>query len=200
MRRESWRRGLHTYPPMAEAQPNAAHLAIADWWRAGLVNGVVTQNIDGLHQRAGLPEAAVVELHGNAHWVELSVVWPRASIGRTVHARVAGAATRIQPCPALRRHPQDDDHLVRPGAAAEAPWPRRSAGTRTPGCAWSSAHRWWSTLPRCCPRVTLDAGGRLAIVNLTPTHLDHLAVLVAREPAGVLLAEVQHVLSAARQP
>ena len=36
MRRESWRRGLHTYPPIAAAEPNAAHLAIADWWRAGL--------------------------------------------------------------------------------------------------------------------------------------------------------------------
>ncbi|HEY0583298.1 MAG TPA: Sir2 family NAD-dependent protein deacetylase, partial [Chloroflexota bacterium] len=69
MRRESWRRGLHTYAAMADAQPNAAHLAIADWWRAGLVNGVVTQNIDGLHQQAGLPAEAVIELHGNAHWV-----------------------------------------------------------------------------------------------------------------------------------
>ena len=46
MRRESWRRGLHTYPPIAEALPNAAHLAIAEWWRAGLLNGVVTQNIE----------------------------------------------------------------------------------------------------------------------------------------------------------
>src|SRR5437868_5096611 len=40
MRRESWRRGLHTYPPIAGAKPNAAHLAIADWWRAGLLQGV----------------------------------------------------------------------------------------------------------------------------------------------------------------
>jgi NAD-dependent deacetylase len=44
------------------------------------------------------------------------------------------------------------------------------------------------------PEVTLDAGGRLAIVNHTETHLDHLAALVAREPAGVLLAEVNALL------
>ena len=62
MRRESWRRGLHTYPSIAVARPNDAHLAIAEWWRAGLVTGVVTQNIDGLHQKAGLPAEAVVEL------------------------------------------------------------------------------------------------------------------------------------------
>ncbi|HEV7665207.1 MAG TPA: Sir2 family NAD-dependent protein deacetylase, partial [Chloroflexota bacterium] len=48
MRRESWRRGLHTYAAMADAQPNAAHQAITDWWHGGLLNGVVTQNIDGL--------------------------------------------------------------------------------------------------------------------------------------------------------
>ncbi len=46
MRRESWRRGLHTYATMVDARPNAAHLAIAVWWRQGLLNGVVTQNIE----------------------------------------------------------------------------------------------------------------------------------------------------------
>src|ERR1051326_4877456 len=35
MRRESWRRGLHTYPPIAPAAPNAAHVAIVAWWQAG---------------------------------------------------------------------------------------------------------------------------------------------------------------------
>src|SRR5215470_18766116 len=59
MREESWRRGLHTYPPMAAAVPNAAHRAIANWFDGGLVKGVVTQNIDGLHQKAGVPDAAV---------------------------------------------------------------------------------------------------------------------------------------------
>src|SRR3981081_2359102 len=38
MRRESWQRGLRTYAAMADAQPNAAHLAIAEWWHVGLVN------------------------------------------------------------------------------------------------------------------------------------------------------------------
>ena len=68
-RREAWQRGLHTYAPMAAAQPNAAHRALAHWWRAGLLNGIVTQNIDGLHHRAGVSDDAIVELHGNAHGV-----------------------------------------------------------------------------------------------------------------------------------
>src|SRR3712207_7081133 len=45
-----------------EARPNAGHTAVADLQRAGLVAGVVTQNVDGLHQAAGARD--VVELHG----------------------------------------------------------------------------------------------------------------------------------------
>jgi NAD-dependent deacetylase len=48
------------------------------------------------------------------------------------------------------------------------------------------------------PELTLDAGGRLAIVNTTETHLDHLAVLVAREQAAVLLGEAQQLVAARR--
>ena len=50
-----------------DASPNSAHRAIVDLWEAGLMISCVTQNIDGLHQAAGLPDDAVVELHGNAH-------------------------------------------------------------------------------------------------------------------------------------
>src|SRR5438105_14155465 len=97
MRRESWRRGLHTYPPIAAAEPNAAHLAIARWWLQGWVAGVVTQNIDGLHQRAGVPDDAVVELHGNAHWIACLSCARR--FGRdTVHARVT-AGEEDPSCP-----------------------------------------------------------------------------------------------------
>ncbi len=70
MRRESWRRGANTYPLIAAAVPNPAHLAIAEWHRAGLLEGLVTQNIDALHQRAGVPDGAIAELHGNAHRVD----------------------------------------------------------------------------------------------------------------------------------
>src|SRR5262245_23962129 len=45
------------------AQPNAAHRALADLERGGVAVRVLTQNIDGLHQRAGLPDRKVLELH-----------------------------------------------------------------------------------------------------------------------------------------
>ncbi|HLZ29236.1 MAG TPA: Sir2 family NAD-dependent protein deacetylase [Chloroflexota bacterium] len=192
MRRESWRRGLHTYPPMAEALPNAAHLAIADWWRAGLVSGVVTQNIDGLHQRAGLPEAAVVELHGNAHRV--SCLTCGISFDRpTIHARVLAG----------------DEDPACPGCGGILKTTTISFGQGLPAIAVAAAQRLHAHARLCLvigsslvvvpaailPEMTLDAGGQLCIVNLTPTYLDDRAVLVARHPAAVLCAQVQGLLA-----
>ncbi len=49
---------------MWQAQPNAAHIALAELEKAGLIQAIITQNIDGLHQQAGAQK--VLELHGNA--------------------------------------------------------------------------------------------------------------------------------------
>lgn len=62
---EYWRRKAEMYPTIAQAEPNAAHLALVDLYNAGLVEAVITQNIDSLHQLSGLPTEVVIELHGN---------------------------------------------------------------------------------------------------------------------------------------
>ncbi|MEO8700163.1 MAG: NAD-dependent protein deacetylase [Kofleriaceae bacterium] len=62
MRRRYWARSLLGWPRLAAAQPNAGHRALAQLEQAGVVTGVITQNVDGLHQDAG--SHAVVELHG----------------------------------------------------------------------------------------------------------------------------------------
>src|SRR5437868_13974799 len=178
---------------MIDAQPNAAHLAVADWWRQGLLSGVVTQNIDGLHQKAGLPAAAVVELHGNAHWV--SCLACAASFDRaTVHARVLDGE-EDPACPEcggiLKSTTISFGQGLPPQAVAQAQ--RLHAAARLCLVIGSSLVVYPAAT---LPEVTLDAGGQLAIVNQTETHLDHLAVLVAREPAAVLLGQVQQVLNA----
>ena len=50
-------------------EPNDAHRAVAAMWDGGRMIGCVTQNIDGLHQAAGLPDRAVAEVHGNRHGI-----------------------------------------------------------------------------------------------------------------------------------
>lgn len=66
MRRESWRRKFATSAITDKAEPNKGHLAVAKLVQMGKVASVITQNIDGLHQRAGVPDEKVIELHGNA--------------------------------------------------------------------------------------------------------------------------------------
>jgi NAD-dependent deacetylase len=55
---------------MLAAQPNRGHRAVAALVASGLAPAVITQNIDGLHQRSGIAERAVIELHGNATYAK----------------------------------------------------------------------------------------------------------------------------------
>lgn len=62
-RRRYWARSHVGWRTIARAKPNAGHRAVADLHASGLLRGVITQNVDGLHQAGGC--ADVIELHGN---------------------------------------------------------------------------------------------------------------------------------------
>src|SRR5246127_3600611 len=64
-RRETWRRRFALEETLAAARPNRGHRAVAELVRRGTAEGVITQNIDGLHQQSGVPDERVIELHGN---------------------------------------------------------------------------------------------------------------------------------------
>jgi NAD-dependent deacetylase len=64
-RRRSWRSRIES--PMWRAKPNGGHLALVDIERRGNLAGIVTQNVDGLHQAAGSDPGLVIEIHGNAN-------------------------------------------------------------------------------------------------------------------------------------
>src|SRR6476620_1563275 len=63
-RYEYWRQKCEMHAEFAAAKPNPGHLVLARWEAAGRIRGVITQNIDGLHQLAG--SRRVLELHGTA--------------------------------------------------------------------------------------------------------------------------------------
>jgi NAD-dependent deacetylase len=67
---EYWDQKLETWPGIRDAEPNDAHRAVVRLERAGKVALVVTQNIDGLHRRAGTDPGLLVELHGTSLAVE----------------------------------------------------------------------------------------------------------------------------------
>ncbi len=64
-RRRYWARSYLGWRHIARAVPNDGHLAVAELSRRGLLTGIITQNVDGLHQAAGASE--VTELHGSLH-------------------------------------------------------------------------------------------------------------------------------------
>ncbi|MFC1976603.1 NAD-dependent deacetylase [Chloroflexota bacterium] len=66
---EYWRRKSELYHDLARAEPNPAHLSLVKLYEMGWLEAVITQNIDGLHQQAGLPDEKVIELHGNTRRV-----------------------------------------------------------------------------------------------------------------------------------
>lgn len=118
-RQRYWARSAVGYRRVAQAQPNAGHHALADLEEAGVVAGVITQNVDGLHAMAGSQN--VVELHGALRRVRC------LSCG-TVASRddVQAEIVRLNP-----QHPLDG--TVRPDGDAVLS-PEAIAGFSVPDC------------------------------------------------------------------
>jgi NAD-dependent deacetylase len=62
---EYWRRKAELYQNLTQANPNPAHISLFKLYEMDLLEAVITQNIDGLHQESGIPDDRVIELHGN---------------------------------------------------------------------------------------------------------------------------------------
>jgi NAD-dependent SIR2 family protein deacetylase len=95
-RRRYWARSLLGWPTVGLAQPNGAHRALARLETAGHVRALVTQNVDGLHQRAGSGD--VIELHGSighVHCLDCGASYTRASIQPLLEANNPEVAASI---------------------------------------------------------------------------------------------------------
>jgi NAD-dependent deacetylase len=78
-----WEYDRARYPAMRDALPNAAHKAIVEIERSGKLAALITQNIDGLHQKAGSSSDNIYELHGTVREVaclDCHTRWPREEI------------------------------------------------------------------------------------------------------------------------
>ena len=83
---ESWQRGLKGSAVLGAAEPNPVHYAVADLERAGKVELVVTQNIDGLHLDAGTSPDKIVEIHGTTRFTECQSCGERSDPGGHLEA------------------------------------------------------------------------------------------------------------------
>jgi len=183
-RRETWRRGLQTYPVVAAARPNPAHLVLVELERRGQLLAVVTQNIDGLHLTAGHASERVIELHGNAHGVRC-LMCDAASEREAVQARVLDGEEE----PACR----DCGGILKPTTVSFGePMPRRplaraEAAMRECDLVLVVGSTLVVYPAAGLPELAVRGGARLAIVNQTPTPLDDLAAAIVRGRAGAVL-------------
>lgn len=69
-RLEAWRRFLMIRQTIGEARPSAGHVAVARLVEMAHVSHVITQNIDGLHEQAGVPRDRIIEIHGNGTYAK----------------------------------------------------------------------------------------------------------------------------------
>jgi NAD-dependent deacetylase len=193
VRQRSWQARLSH--PAWTAQPNAAHLAIARLAAGGIDTWVITQNIDGLHQRAGMPPGRVLELHGTMFAAVCVSCGARSEMAGTL-ARVrageadppcAGCGGILKSATVMFGQPLDPvvfNQAVLAAGAADLFLAVGSTLTVEPAAS-------------LC-RVALEAGARLVIVNRDPTPYDRLATAVVSAPIGEAVpAIVDQALSAA---
>ncbi|MBD0330755.1 MAG: NAD-dependent deacylase [Thermoleophilia bacterium] len=177
-----WRFYAPRFATLTEAEPNAAHLALARLERAGLVEAVVTQNIDLLHERAGSRE--VVEVHGSIRTSTCPGCDARYPLAQVLELLGDQGVPR---CPACGSVLKPDvvffGELLPEGAMERATeLARRAALLLVVGSALE-------VYPVAgLPLETVDAGGDLAIVNLGPTAFDSRATVRIDGSAGEVLA------------
>jgi NAD-dependent deacetylase len=164
------------------AEPNPAHHALAELERRGLVQAIVTQNIDTLHTRAGSED--VVEVHGSIRTSSCpgcGAVYPLVEVVPLIERHGA------PPCPACGAILKPDvvffDELLPEEAIVRAVELAEQAALLL---VVGSSLEVYPVAD--LPRSTLAAGGKVAVVNRTPTWVDARAELVVRERAGETLA------------
>jgi NAD-dependent deacetylase len=180
--RRVWEFYAPRFSMLSSAEPNAGHLALAELERRGLVRAVVTQNIDRLHERAGSQE--VVEVHGSIRTSTCPRCGTRLTLDEVLPLIAEHGAPPCPSCGAILKPDVVFFGELLPEEAIDRAFELARAA-RLLLVVGSSLE----VYPVAgLPLETLQAGGRLAIVNQGPTAYDEQAVLAIDGRAGETLA------------
>jgi NAD-dependent deacetylase len=183
---EYWQRNSELYPDLMRARPNPGHDSIFQLFKMGLVETVITQNIDGLHQESGLPDDAVIELHGNARRVRCMHCGKLSSI-EAAQQRVASG----DPAPACECGGYLKPDTISFGQAMPVEAVQK-ATTLSQNCDFFMVVG--STLlvqpAALMPQYAKESGAFLVIVNLSGTPYDTVCDLLVKGKAGAVLPEI----------
>jgi NAD-dependent deacetylase len=190
-RREAWRRKFAMDDSYAHAEPGQGHKALAGLHHAGKMPLLITQNIDGLHQRSGLPEHAVIELHGNGGYAKCLDCGARTELD-DIRPRFEtdGEAPPCPSCGGLLK-----SATISFGQAMPQAEMARAAKAALAADLFLAIGSSLVVFPAAdLPRAAAENGARLVIINREPTGLDRLADLVLRSDIGPTLAGLTGLL------
>jgi len=185
-RRKQWQMlregGLTT-----EAKPNLAHYAIAEMERLGKLDCVITQNVDNLHQKAGVPGDRVFELHGNMQWAVCLSCGKRYPFEQ-IKVRL-DKGEEIPDCEACHGLLKPDAVFFGESLPLEV---LRQATEHSYSCDLFIVIG--STLvvypAAYMPIYAVDSGAKLVIINLSSTPMDRQATVLIRAKAGEAMSEI----------
>ena len=184
---EAWRRKFAMDDHCPDARPNRGHRALETLVAEGRSPGVITQNIDGLHQASGIAEEAVIELHGNGTYATcLSCGWRHelAAIRQVFEASgeppdclICGGVVKAATISFGQQMPQRQMLRAQDMTlSADLYLVAGSSLVVFPAASF--------------PVVAKRNGAELVILNREPTELDPIADLVVRSEIGVALARL----------
>jgi NAD-dependent deacetylase len=172
---------------LTEAKPNLAHFAVAELYQLGKLDCVITQNIDNLHQEAGVPEDKVFELHGNMKWVVCLSCRRRFPMSEVLQKMKEGV--EVPDCPNCKGISKPDAVFFGEALPQET---LQESIRRAQNCDLFIVIG--STLlvypAAYIPTYASEAGATLAIINLTSTPFDHYAEVVIQGKAGEVMPKV----------
>jgi NAD-dependent deacetylase len=186
-----WRRKLEMWPSLRDAEPNEGHRIFTSLHERGKLSGVITQNIDGLHEAAGVPGEKIVRIHGtNSEIVCLSCGRVIPAAGLMDRMEEGDPPPRCGECGGLLK-----PNTISFGQNLDANEIRR-AEEMSEGCDLMLC--FGSTLvvyPAAdMPVQAKRRGAALAIVTLSETPLDDIADVVIQRPIGEMVAALRREL------
>jgi len=172
---------------MFKANPNPAHYSITELNEMGKLYGVVTQNVDGLHQKSGLPDDMVFQLHGDlshAKCLDCGSRFPMQTVAEWLHGDIdepvcVNCNGMLKPDAVLFGEQLPADVLME----AE----RRSRNCDLCIVLGSTLSVYPAAL---IPRYAKESGAKLIIINLGPTELDGYADIRIEGKAGEIMPEI----------
>ena len=186
-REKSWAFSKVRWPVIADAKPNRGHYAIAELYHTGKLDCVITQNIDNLHQKSGIPEEMVIELHGTTKWVkclDCGRRYPREQI--QVRLEAGEKVPRCDSCNGILK--QATISFGQPMPERET----REAERKSANCdIFFVVGSSLAVYPAAqMPLIARGNGAKLVIINLTPTPHDQYADIVINEKTGETLSQI----------